>query len=282
MTKANQCAKRYLALIGGQNTPTATCNIPIEYKYKIPKSVDPTTYSYRLARALMEISINVTLSNCNGDRYTLPPPREFNYSQKLVGADPMGGIERMFGYIFYNKCSKQAIFAFTGTFFNSEWLDDLDVAQVPPTKLHNYKPGQLVHRGFYNIYETIQDQLRNFYRLHKIKQLYITGHSLGGILSILASFDFASIQRKATLLNYSFAAPRGGNPLFTQTFNKLVPTAIRVANTEDPIPTTPPPYNNGVYYNQVNRLVSFTKNLGPNTHVISYLCFLPKYYPLII
>ena len=108
----------------------------------------------------------------------------------------------------------------------------------------------------------------------------MTGHSLGGALSTLCAFDFA--QAESTLVHYSFAAPRSGNPLYAQTFNARVPISFRLANTEDVFPSLPPASLYYFDYQQTNTLIPFTVNLGSiwKNHVNAYIDYLPISYPL--
>jgi hypothetical protein len=66
-------------------------------------------------------------------------------------------------------------------------------------------------------------------------KVIVTGHSLGAGLALLATADLAG----AGAVMYSFAGPRVGDPAFATEFNKQVPAAWRIVNTEDIVTTVP-------------------------------------------
>ncbi len=107
-----------------------------------------------------------------------------------------------------------------------------------------------VHRGFYDAYKRVEDELRE--DLLKLtpadKPIYFTGHSLGGALAIVAtaavgiSEDAAKAQTLRTLADriaavYSFGAPRVGDSNFD---NIVKAPHYRVVNRFDLITLTPP------------------------------------------
>jgi hypothetical protein len=79
------------------------------------------------------------------------------------------------------------------------------------------------------------------------------------------------------LIHYSFGAPRSGNVKYADTFAQLVPTSIRVVNTEDSIPTLPPATINNNIYEQTLGLIPFTKSLGSfdANHITAYIDYMP-------
>ena len=127
------------------------------------------------------------------------------------------------------------VLAFRGTEKKVEdWLTD---AHAIPKQ----KDGYRVHSGFYNafglvqeeIYEALKDE-RCFSEEGKRFPLYITGHSLGGALAIMATKYLARDVEGAC---YTYGAPRVADYEFF--FNIKTPV-YRVVNSSDLVPRVPP------------------------------------------
>ena len=73
--------------------------------------------------------------------------------------------------------------------------------------------------------------------------VFVTGHSLGGALATLFSYELAESvnarRRRCTTTMYNYGSPRVGNRAFVKRFNALVPDSIRVINGSDLVPTLP-------------------------------------------
>lgn len=246
---------------------------PITYRESVALPAVENNYSQQLAVALIDISYAVSYANCSG--VEVPNPPTFTNQLRITGLEPISGETLMFAYIFWN--TDTAVIAFTGTEFVSEWRSDFQFQQVEPTGINNYKAGVLVHKGFYDIYTNVRTTLMKWWTDNSpsITTLYITGHSLGGGLSNLCAYDFASLPQ--TLVHYSFASPRTGNSTFAVAFNGLVTNTIRVNNTEDLIPQLPPSTFKGWNYEQTGGNAPFTISLSSlvEDHIEAYKDYLP-------
>jgi hypothetical protein len=190
---------------------------------------------------------------------------------------------------------------FRGTLNSQEWAAN---ARFKKAEVLKGVPGAgFVHRGFNAIFETsFADRLkssRGIYtslkrkalriqpppeiRQHSIREtlesilfnselvspnakIYITGHSLGGALALLAGRVLANTGRSiagnnnpasenpysANLAICTFAAPRVGDNAFKSVFNDI--NVFRYVNTEDVVPTVPP---------ATSRLLGDDMNLTP-------------------
>ena len=277
------------------NSFKQSCNniLPITYRNNVYIPIENGVYEQSLAYALYDISKNTTKALCK-NILPLPNPPTFTHQLPVQGISPIDGHLLIYAYIFWNKKHSKVVFSFAGTASLSQVQSDLEIKQVAPTLLNGYKDGVLVHEGFYDIYISIRTILWNWWNDNKswVKTFYITGHSLGGALSNICAYDFAQVFKELKCFNkfpacnsqtgsnkiknlpiqYSFAAPRTGNVLFSDIFNKRLKTTIRVNNTEDIITELPPAKIKTYIYQQTKGSVPFTLALNSlvENHTIGY------------
>lgn len=102
--------------------------------------------------------------------------------------------------------------------------------------------GARFHMGFLNalanvwdpVLETVEAELKK-----KERPLWVTGHSLGGALALLAAWMF---QRRMIAVHqvYTYGAPMIGNVKASEAFDRELANKIfRYVNTTDPIPKLP-------------------------------------------
>ncbi|WP_434390395.1 lipase family protein [Melittangium boletus] len=150
-----------------------------------------------------------------------------------------------FGWVCVDPSRARLIVAFRGTQTPEDWLHDVDFVSEP------YRPiegGGTVHQGFQHVYYAVRD---NVLRLVKercagIREVLVTGHSLGGALATLALPDIVNFLRSQPevpaglkVLLYSLASPRAGHADFKTFFNAWLP-CWRIVNTWDVVPSVPP------------------------------------------
>jgi triacylglycerol lipase len=128
---------------------------------------------------------------------------------------------------------------FRGTDEISDWLDNLNV--VPTSG-----PLGEVHVGFYNalmdIWPQMKSTIRSFRRTavgQPDRPLWLTGHSLGGALAILAAATL--IDADETFYGaYTFGCPRVGGREFARTFNVEAKNKVfRFQNNADIVTRVP-------------------------------------------
>ncbi|MEM7741853.1 MAG: lipase family protein [Pseudomonadota bacterium] len=139
-----------------------------------------------------------------------------------------------------------AVLVFRGTDSFRDWLANVDAGLQPLGEqaqpgAASRRDGPKVHGGFYQAFRQTRHQIAR--ELNKIgdRQLFIGGHSLGGALAVIATYD----EEKACLDTghervaacYTFGAPRVGNHAFNQHFHTPI---YRIVNSFDPIPLLPP------------------------------------------
>lgn len=117
----------------------------------------------------------------------------------------------------------RCILAFRGTTNVTDWLTNLDVFKAPG-------PYGQVHHGFQEALNHVWDNIEPAISQHK--ELFITGHSLGGALATLATAEWG----EGTL--YTFGSPRVGDPEFAKYFDAMHPS-YRFVNNNDIVPRVP-------------------------------------------
>lgn len=261
----------------------------ISYPGSLPVSTYASPYAYDVALFLGITCENVSSSNCS-NLGTIPNPTGFALVDKLSGdltairqsrklfnvlTRPINCGQTMLGYVFKDDTNKRLLIAFTGTFYLSEWQKDFEFCQVRYDEFPKITDRLLVHEGFYKIYQTIQSQLLDIVGKYNGYQLIICGHSLGGTLT---TFSALSLIARSPIV-YTFGSPRVGNISFARVYNKLLPNAVRVFNTEDVVPYFPLPAGDGKeVYEHVGINVPFTVNTGNlvKNHLNTYTTDLPQ------
>lgn len=124
-----------------------------------------------------------------------------------------------------------AVLCFRGTGSIRDWLSNIQAVQ------RNVE-GAEVHSGFQAAFDAvrpaIQEQLDPL--LAAGRTLYVTGHSLGGALALVATREMGSDSFGAC---YTFGSPRVGRFEFA----RFIKTPIyRVVNANDLVPRVPPAY----------------------------------------
>ena len=106
------------------------------------------------------------------------------------------------------------------------YLDDSELSEIK------------AHEGFVSEYMLFRDKVIEYVDMHPDKEVHVVGHSLGGALATIASFDIAStLDREVNTV--TFGAPRVGTKDFRSAFEKLPINLYRVVVANDPIARVP-------------------------------------------
>ncbi len=159
--------------------------------------------------------------------------------QRMVRA--MVADNPIMGFVGRNDATRTVIVSFRGTETPEDWLKDFDSLAVP---FPDIPTGGLVHQGFDAVYQTIRDSVIAGVDAAKVNaaSMWITGHSLGGAIAVIAAIDFAknAVPPLVSQL-YTFAGPRAGDDTFKNLFDATVPVCYRIVNRWDIVPQLPPP-----------------------------------------
>ena len=141
--------------------------------------------------------------------------------------------------------------ALRGTYLKCEIYQDLRGILMNPSWITN--TSVKVHTGFNStyIYKTTLPSLREQIwtyinsNILNIKNLIISGHSLGGAVCNLLMYDITMLKPslRAVTKAYTYAAPYTGNQAFVDALMKVNKSGIYsgifgIINTLDPVPTT--------------------------------------------
>ena len=131
---------------------------------------------------------------------------------------------------------QSVILAFRGTSSIEDWMTNVKIQKVP---------GPLgdtrVHKGFYKALDCVWDQTADTvdeFQADRKKQLWITGHSLGGALAMLAAARFLERDRPVKAL-YTLGQPRVGDANFSDVFEVWFNDFYRLVNNEDIVTRVP-------------------------------------------
>ena len=98
-----------------------------------------------------------------------------------------------------------------------------------------------MHRGFLAAWLSVRNNVISTLATWPGKRLFLTGHSLGGALAMLAAADLhiaAAAQEIAGV--YTFGQPRVGNKVFAQMFDMMLrDRTFRVVHRADIVPHVP-------------------------------------------
>ena len=128
-----------------------------------------------------------------------------------------------------------------------EWLHDAAflMRPCPITGGHG-----MTEDGFTTVYLSLRigrakgtlsakDSIKSYLDQRRAASVTVCGHSLGGALATLLTFDVALNTSCRAPVSYTFASPRTGDHLFAAAYNAAIPASFRVANRQDLVPKLP-------------------------------------------
>jgi len=149
---------------------------------------------------------------------------------------------------------EEIVLCFRGTEPN-EFSDILADLNAWPDKA---QVGGRVHNGFQNELEKIWDKIVELIEMDKDKELYITGHSLGGAMATIA----ASRLKDEVEALYTYGSPRVGTRKFVKSFSNV--EHYRHVNNND-IVTSIPLALMGYVHHCPPRYINYHGNIRPFT-----------------
>lgn len=130
------------------------------------------------------------------------------------------------------ESDKMAILAFRGT----QKEDPQDIVTDLKANFYRDAKGAMIHDGFHRAFKCVENEIKSACEVLKEYALYVTGHSLGGALALIATKALNSDNLAAC---YTFGSPKVGNEEFD---DDIKPPIYRVVNAYDVVPFSPPTY----------------------------------------
>jgi predicted lipase len=97
-----------------------------------------------------------------------------------------------FGFVAYNREFNEIVVAFRGTHNDQNWAEDMNSTKIEYQR-NGGVAGMKVHAGFYNVYETLKEQIdKNVKKMieeNPDAKITVTGHSMGASVATLAAVD---------------------------------------------------------------------------------------------
>lgn len=141
--------------------------------------------------------------------------------------------------------------------FRGTQKDISDVVTDLKANLVSAPEGGRVHHGFYQAYKKVEPLIKAACEPHAELPLYITGHSLGGALAMLATRYIGDDSTGAT---YTFGCPRAADDEF---YKNIKTPVYRIVNAADAVPRVPFGYGMSVLLSLIRLIpVNFTRNLS--------------------
>lgn len=241
--------------------PDLRCKNNVDGMFKNPPDVIKTPFS--LINNINKNNINIYLYcayliiSIERDNQNFNPRGQ--QLLQLLKTNEKGKDIPIFGMMSKNKDDNNSIFiSFRGTQTKSEWMSDFNMKQqifknISNINTNNQIPIILlgkdsknedpkVHSGFLKLYLKFRKNILSTLDKYKnINNLYITGHSLGAAIAVIAALDINNHYKGNYNINViTFAGPRIGNITFANIINDSKKISLqRIVNNCDIIPQTP-------------------------------------------
>ena len=147
---------------------------------------------------------------------------------ELVGIFNRGGTQ---AYLAKSQTQHLAVLAFRGTEKNMR-----DIKADINARFYTDTKGAKTHTGFQDAFAFVRDDIQSALATLAPQRLFVTGHSLGGALALVATRHLNADNIAAC---YTYGCPRVGNGEF---FDKIKPPIYRIVNAADIVPRLPPAY----------------------------------------
>jgi len=180
------------------------------------------------------------------------------------------------GFITHNHAYDEIYISWRGTSNFTEGIVDVKIDKVAcsflPIPQGKDEQNELVHLGFHELYVTGNTHSPNQSPRHTVidylkgltnkqdKNVYVTGHSLGGALAVLNVCDIlTNVPGFKSVRMYNFAGPLVGDWHFVKTFNSKTlingtAGSWRIANDHDFVPTVPPLSAGFIHVNDIHSI----------------------------
>ena len=139
----------------------------------------------------------------------------------------------------YNKLYNSVFVGFRGSSNIENWISNIRFLKVYPYENKNIG----IEKGFYNLFNSnkpkIYENLKKIVSKYNTNKLILTGHSSGGALATLLSFDIKNNDHPYDIKLTTFGSPRVGNKEFSNQLRDYNFYSIRITHYYDVVPHLP-------------------------------------------
>eukprot|EP00656_Telonema_subtile_P051315 TRINITY_DN686_c0_g1_i3.p1 TRINITY_DN686_c0_g1~~TRINITY_DN686_c0_g1_i3.p1 ORF type:complete len:306 (-),score=35.24 TRINITY_DN686_c0_g1_i3:31-948(-) len=132
------------------------------------------------------------------------------------------------------------VVSFRGSSNLVNWIENLYVRHVDR---YPKCDGCLVHSGFYTAWSSLKDgivaEVQSLLKAQPKARVFLTGHSLGASLAVLAAAELHFSHGIAIEAVYTYGEPRVGNAAFRDFYNQGTHLSWRLTHDHDPVPHLP-------------------------------------------
>jgi hypothetical protein len=163
-------------------------------------------------------------------------PIDAEPAYRMLGFDRFISIVKgsMIGYVVSGGDVAVIVFRGTNPDEISDWFVNLDC-------LSTDTPQGVIHRGFFNAYQTLKGQIVKALGESKPKHLWITGHSLGGALALVCAYDLVENEKVTLDGVVTFGQPMVAHKQLAGHLDKLLlDRYAHFVNEADIVPRIPP------------------------------------------
>ena len=145
-------------------------------------------------------------------------------------------------FVGYDAENNEIVIAHRGSSNLKNWIADFEFWLVKYADCPDCK----VHKGFWDTYHDVAAgilaQVGALHQQFPTATVFITGHSMGGAISIHTAIDIAKKVGIRNITLYSLGQPRMGNPQFIAYASTFLPLGrhFRIVHSHDPVPHLPP------------------------------------------
>ncbi len=227
----------FLAIIFTENANSSAIDMA-EGDIILLKNIAARSYSDSIYDRDVGVNVQNVTETINGIPWTKLPFRTVSQSPASIGT------------VYYSNNPSALVVAFHGSWWLKDWFDDAKFLFRPASDLHPHLRGN-IHTGFSTlVIDAYQDMINKMQQilgrnLRPDDNIFLTGHSLGGALAMLAgvmtTFHVNSEANRIKII--TFSTPRGviGDPEFVKQASKRLATEniISFGTKGDSIPYLP-------------------------------------------
>ncbi len=200
-----------------------------EYEELLSPPIKRAAYSDRTAWLMAKMSKLAYLPFENDDTELKTALSEADF--ELIKCFNKDGTQ---AFLAKRNADKMMILSFRGTQTDGLTLETFfDVLTDLYATMHTDKNGVKTHKGFQMAFQRVETEILRQIQKPADYGLYITGHSLGGALALIATSAINSENLGAC---YTFGSPKVGNEEFD---DKIKAPIYRVINSYDIVPFLP-------------------------------------------